>query len=517
MEEEKQNNKNNNNNDNNEFINLIDKLNKIPKASVYMLMTQMCILIQNLHNKGFCCFNTCVTIECFSLCKKTGELYFFGDYFTLFNDGIYNVEQKKTYDRKQLMKLFIQIGEKKGIDVTRILSALVIDNWNNVYSILANMAILDIEDVSEYSSRVMMNSLQTQNNILLGDENTPKYVTSFNGDHSFLNVFKVLQKTIKDINRNNRPSHIVFVYSDKVNGKGPITQVMNDFLLACVDRGILSAKIKTHCDNENFYYEGQKQQELIKPLLKRDSRDDAYLFDDQVNIYHVIGFSILYCLYHDISLSIVVPLDTYLLLCAEINTLSKREFIENFFRPHIMGNMDLEIGKQNIIDMMVGAVPIKNLIRHASCIGMNEEKLRSVCIESLCNRLNIYESKNKNIIECAKIDNNFNKIEREFIMEWLQSIMTKNDIQRQIMKIITGSETFSDFFILKNLDQNNNNNNNNGDIKIQVCSKIIILPQSLFRFDYQNNKNYFKNCMNTYFSFAWLNSSSSHSYVFNTT
>ena len=429
------------------------------------------------------------------------------------------LSKRKHYDRQQLIRLFKEIGENKGIDVTKIQSALVVeDDFNNVYSILASRAMSGIEKVYEYSSKMMVNSLGTQNNILLSDENTPKYVACFNGDHSFDNVFNVVRKTIKDVNRNNKRSHIIFLESTTISGDGPVKQIMNEFLLYCVNRGIISAKIKTlggdgggGGEEEEFnrraYFNGQKKEELIKPLLKRDSSDDGCLFNDEVNIYHVIGFVLLFCLYHDMTVPLTVAEETYLLLCAEANTLKRPQFIEQVFVPHIMGNLDLEVGKQNIIDMIVGGLPIKNLISQASNIGPNDEKFTSICIESLCIRSNMYDSKNNNILQCAKIGENFNERERGCINEWLHSLSSDDGVQKQVLKIITGSEVFSDFFICKNYDKNDNDN---GIIRLQVCSKTIILPQSLFRLD-QFGKDVFKDSINNYFYFAWFNSSSSSS------
>jgi hypothetical protein len=498
-------------NENKEFINLIDKLNKTPRPNVYMIMTKMCVLLQNLHNRGICCFGACLKLYSFSLCKKTGDLFLGREYYRgLNNDRLTTTEQKKKHDKQQLIRLFKEIGEIKRIDVTKIQIALEMDDddWNNVYSVLASGGILEVENVFDYTSQIMINSLDTQNNILLGDENTQKYVISFEGDHSFTNVFRVLRKTIKDVNKNNHPSHIVFLESKFISGDGPINQIMNDFLLTCVNQGIISAQLKT-LQQPECYFNGKNKNDLIKPLLKRDSKEDEYLFNDDVNIYHVIGFVILYCLYHHIRLSVVVPLDTYILLCAGQTTLSNTEFIRQFFLPHIMNNIDLQIGKENLINMIIGALPIKNLIMQAFQIGPNEEKLKSLCIESLHIRSNISDSKNTSIVECAIIDDKFNMTERQLIVQWLQSLVS-NDSEKQIIKIITGTEMFSDFFICKTFDQNDNDN---GTIRIQVCSRTIILPQSLFKFD-QNGKDHFKDYMNNYFSFAWLNSSSS--YVFNT-
>ena len=90
------------------------------------------------------------------------------------------------------------------------------------------------------------------------------------------------------------------------------------------------------------------------------------------------------------TVPLTVAEETYLLLCAEANTLKRPQFIEQVFVPHIMGNLDLEVGKQNIIDMIVGGLPIKNLISQASNIGPNDEKFTSICIESLCIRSNMY-------------------------------------------------------------------------------------------------------------------------------
>lgn len=415
---------------------------KVTNASKYIILAQMCFVLEEIHSHN-CPHGNLVSPDVFRV-RASDTTVVLHEFDTDPPELCLSMDQRKAQDKRMLHAILHNIAKTHALErfMTKISSWLVTETLASVGQRLLACAI----DTNKSNNAQSLESLR---NNILATQAAPLHF-SINGVMDFdaiVNTLRVMYMyTIKHAftlqNANPR-----IVYSHDVMGDGPERQIMSHFFSTCIQRGIISAPTDT---------------QPMLPLEMTAASGER----ETVNIYHIVGFAALYCVYNNVHIAMPISGRTMRLLTATPGLLGNAMYL----------SCTLGITKRSqskhILDMITGAIPYAYVLRE---FDMSRDGFMYDLMASE------HGVAYKSLTECVHIDDaSFTAYEKQQVAQWIRGL-SPND-ERVFVRLVTGCDKMSTIAIRKTTTSN--------DPRIQTCSAEIYIPQSYFENFQEIMQNY---------------------------